>query len=73
MLLRHDVVAGRQAKTSAFASRLGREERLEKFVPDVLGTRAVVLYAHFHGVCGGTGGDLQHRHESASALFPAQH
>ena len=30
MLLRHDVIADRQAKASAFTSRLGREERLKE-------------------------------------------
>src|SRR6516225_10122509 len=33
VLLRYDLVADRQPKPSALASRLGREERLEQLVP----------------------------------------
>ena len=35
VLLRNDVVADRKAKPRAFASRFGREERLEELVPDL--------------------------------------
>ena len=35
VLLRDDVVADRQAEPSALTGRLGREERLEQFVPDL--------------------------------------
>src|SRR3954464_829720 len=48
MLLRDDVVADRQAQTSAFACRLGREERLKELVPDLArDASAVVAHSHF--------------------------
>ena len=45
VLLRDDVPADRKAEPGAFAGRLGREERLEQFVPD-LGRDAGAVVAH---------------------------
>src|SRR5258708_6458971 len=45
MLLRHDVVADRQAEPGALAGRLGGEERLEQFAPD-LRIHAGAVVAH---------------------------
>ena len=49
VLLCHDLVAYRQAKSRTFAGRLGREERLEQFlavlrrIPNAIVTHPVVL------------------------------
>ena len=43
MLLSHDVVADREAKTGSLAGRLRREERLEKFIFDLGRDAAAVV------------------------------
>ena len=47
VLLRHDVIADREAKAGAFAGRLGRKERLEELVLD-LSSNSDAVVAHPH-------------------------
>jgi hypothetical protein len=47
VLLGHDVVANREAETSALAGRLGREERLEQLIFD-LGWNTNSAVPHLH-------------------------
>jgi hypothetical protein len=47
MLLGHDVVADREAKACAFTSRLGRDEWLKEFVPNLGGNaNTIIPYLH---------------------------
>src|SRR5215472_7846042 len=51
VLLRHNVVADRQAEAGALAGRLGGEERLEQLVPDFLrNADTVVTHSDLHRV-----------------------
>ena len=50
-LLRHDVVADREAKPGAFTSRLRREEWLKELVSDVgRNANAIIPYLHLDGI-----------------------
>jgi hypothetical protein len=48
VLLDYDIMTHRQAKPGALAGRLGREKRVEDFLPDIRrDSRAVVANAYF--------------------------
>src|SRR6516225_9293634 len=69
VLLSYDLVADRQSKPGAFASRLGREERLEQLVPVFRrNTDAIVTHPDFDGLAELAGRDLQCRAVSSVAL-----
>jgi hypothetical protein len=71
MLLSDDVPADRQTETSAFAARLGREERLEQSVT-IFGRDAcaVVADADFNGIAEISRGYLQGRFEGPVVALP---
>src|SRR5215475_6472313 len=69
VLLRYDLIADRQAKPGALASRLGREERLEQLVPVFQGnTDAIVTHPDLDAFAELAGRDLQCRAVSSVAL-----
>src|SRR5215467_6823724 len=69
VLLRYDLVADRQSKPGALASRLGCEERLEQLVPVFQGnTDAVVPHPDLDVIAEFAGHDLQCRAVSSVVL-----
>ena len=71
MLLGDDIVADRKAKPRAFASRFGREERLEELVPDLgWNAGAIVANADFDCITEISRRHLQGRLEIRVASLP---
>src|SRR5215471_17233467 len=69
VLLGYDLVADRQPKPSALASRLGREERLEQLIPVFRrNTDAIVTYPDLDAFAELAGCHLQSRPISSVAL-----
>src|SRR6516225_2885596 len=69
VLLRYDLVADRQPEPGALAGRLGREERLEQFVPVFRrNTDAIVTHPDLDAFAELAGCNLQCRAVSAAAL-----
>ena len=65
MLLGHDVIADREAKTGSLASRFGGEERLEQFVLDLgRNADAVVADADFDRIS-----EISRRHLQSGLEF----
>ncbi len=62
MLLDDDVVTDGKTQSSSFASRFGRKERAEQFLPQLWGyARAIIAYSDFHLVAEALGRRSQRR------------